>query len=221
MDIIKTLAKELSIRPGQAEAAVKLIDEGNTIPFIARYRKEATGSLNDEVLRQLDQRLRYLRNLEERKEQVLASIEEQGKLTEELRAQIQGAATLVAVEDLYLPYRPKRRTRATAAGSGDWSRWRRFCGPRRRSGPWRKRRRPLWIRSGRCRTRRRPWPAPAIFWRSGLRTRRNTGPRFGPTRCGTASFSRRPRIRTPPRSTTPTTGTRSRCPSWRATGFWP
>ena len=115
MDIIGTLAKELGIRPGQAEAAVKLIDEGNTIPFIARYRKEATGSLNDEVLRQLDERLRYLRNLEERKEQVLASIEEQGKLTEELRAKIAAAATLVAVEDLYLPYRPKRRTRATIA----------------------------------------------------------------------------------------------------------
>ena len=115
MDIIQILAQELQIRKSQAEAAVRLIDEGNTIPFIARYRKEMTGGLNDEVLRQLDERLRYLRNLEERKEQVLASIEEQGKLTEELRQKITAAATLVAVEDLYLPYRPKRRTRATIA----------------------------------------------------------------------------------------------------------
>ena len=98
MDIIKALAKELNIREGQVDATVKLIDEGNTIPFIARYRKEVTGSLNDEVLRQLDERLRYLRNLEEKKEQVLATIEEQGALTEELKAQILAAATLVAVE---------------------------------------------------------------------------------------------------------------------------
>lgn len=115
MDIIKALAKELNIREGQVDATVKLIDEGNTIPFIARYRKEVTGSLNDEVLRQLDERLRYLRNLEEKKEQVLATIEEQGALTEELKAQILAAVTLVAVEDLYRPYRPKRRTRATIA----------------------------------------------------------------------------------------------------------
>ncbi|MCD8015583.1 MAG: RNA-binding transcriptional accessory protein [Lachnospiraceae bacterium] len=115
MDIIKTLAQELEIRPAQAEAAVKLIDDGNTIPFIARYRKEATGSLNDEVLRTLFERLTYLRNLEEKKAQVLATIEEQGKLTPELRAQIEEAQTLVMVEDLYRPYRPKRRTRATIA----------------------------------------------------------------------------------------------------------
>jgi len=115
MDIIKKLAEELNIGRHQAEAAVKLIDEGNTIPFIARYRKEATGSLNDEQLRSLHERLIYLRNLEEKKEQVLASIEEQGKLTEELRVQIINAQTLVAVEDLYRPYRPKRRTRATIA----------------------------------------------------------------------------------------------------------
>ena len=115
MDIIAKLAKELQIRVQQAEAAVTLIDEGNTIPFIARYRKEATGALNDEVLRNLSERLTYLRNLEEKKEQVLASIEEQDKLTEELRQQILAAETLVAVEDLYRPYRPKRRTRATIA----------------------------------------------------------------------------------------------------------
>ena len=115
MDIIAKLAEELKIRRQQAEAAVKLIDEGNTIPFISRYRKEATGALNDEVLRNLFERLTYLRNLEEKKEQVLSSIEEQGKLTQELRMQISTAETLVAVEDLYRPYRPKRRTRATIA----------------------------------------------------------------------------------------------------------
>ena len=115
MNITKTLAEELNIRPEQAEAAVKLIDEGNTIPFIARYRKEATGSLNDEVLRLLDERLRYLRNLDEKKQQVLATIREQGSLTAELEKQIMEAATLVAVDDLYRPYRPKRRTRATVA----------------------------------------------------------------------------------------------------------
>ena len=115
MDIIKTLQQELNIRYSQAEAAVKLIDEGNTIPFIARYRKEATGSLNDEVLRALDERLRYLRNLEEKKEQVIGTIREQGKLTEELERQIREATTMVAVDDLYRPYRPKRRTRAMIA----------------------------------------------------------------------------------------------------------
>lgn len=115
MDIIEKIAQELQIKKGQAEAAVKLIDEGNTIPFIARYRKEATGALNDEVLRTLFDRLNYLRNLEEKKETVLKSIEEQGKLTEELRRQILEAQTQVAVDDLYRPYRPKRRTRATIA----------------------------------------------------------------------------------------------------------
>ena len=115
MDIILKLSEELGIKKSQAEAAVKLIDEGNTIPFIARYRKEVTGSLNDEVLRNLYERLTYLRNLEERKETVLNSIEEQGKLTEELKAQILAAETMVAVEDLYRPYKPKRRTRATIA----------------------------------------------------------------------------------------------------------
>ena len=102
MDIIKVLQEELKIRYQQAEAAVKLIDEGNTIPFIARYRKEVTGALDDEVLRNLDERLRYLRNLEERKEAVISSIREQDKLTPELEKQILDAATLVAVEDLLL-----------------------------------------------------------------------------------------------------------------------
>ena len=115
MDIIKQLQQELQIGRQQVEAAVKLIDEGNTIPFIARYRKEATGSLNDEILRNLDERLRYLRNLEERKEQVISSIRDQEKLSPELEKQILDAATLVAVEDLYRPFRPKRRTRAIIA----------------------------------------------------------------------------------------------------------
>ena len=115
MDIIKAIASELNVRNGQVEAAVKLIDEGCTIPFISRYRKEATGALNDEQLRNLDERLKYLRNLEDKKAQVIESIEEQGLLTDELKAQIEKAKTMVAVEDLYRPYRPKRRTRATIA----------------------------------------------------------------------------------------------------------
>ena len=115
MDINQKITEELGVKKWQVEAAVKLIDEGNTIPFIARYRKEATGTLDDEQLRKLYEKLTYLRNLEEKKEQVLASIEEQGKLTEELKAKIVAAQTLVVVEDLYRPYRPKRRTRATIA----------------------------------------------------------------------------------------------------------
>ena len=115
MDINGELAAKLGVKRSQVDAAVKLIDEGNTIPFIARYRKEATGSLNDEVLRDLFEQLQYLRNLEERKSHVIESIEEQGLLTEELKEAILSATTLVAVEDLYLPYRPKRRTRATIA----------------------------------------------------------------------------------------------------------
>lgn len=115
MDIILKIKEELKVEKWQVEAAVKLIDEGNTIPFISRYRKEVTGSLNDEQLRDLHERLTYLRNLEEKKEQVLGSIEEQGKLTEELRTKIEAAETLVVVEDLYRPYRPKRKTRASVA----------------------------------------------------------------------------------------------------------
>ena len=115
MDINQKLTEELNVKRWQIDAAVKLIDEGNTIPFISRYRKEVTGSLNDEQLRKLHERLTYLRNLEEKKEQVISSIEEQGKMTEELHNQILAAETLVTVEDLYRPYRPKRRTRATIA----------------------------------------------------------------------------------------------------------
>ena len=115
MDIIQKITEELNVMKWQVEAAIRLIDEGNTIPFIARYRKEATGTLDDEQLRKLSERLIYLRNLEEKKEQVLCSIEEQGKLTEELKAEVLAAQTQVAVDDLYRPYRPKRRTRATIA----------------------------------------------------------------------------------------------------------
>ena len=115
MDIAKKIAEELKIQVWQVEAVIKLIDEGNTIPFIARYRKEQHGTLNDEQLRNLEERLTYLRNLEERKQTVLANIEEQGKLTAELRKQIEEAQTQVLLEDLYRPYRPKRRTRATIA----------------------------------------------------------------------------------------------------------
>lgn len=115
MDINQRLTEELGVKRWQIDAAVKLIDEGNTIPFISRYRKEATGSLNDEQLRKLHERLVYLRNLEDKKAQVISSIEEQGKMTEELKKQILAAETLVTVEDLYRPYRPKRRTRATIA----------------------------------------------------------------------------------------------------------
>ncbi len=115
MDIILKLKEELQVEKWQVEAAVKLIDEGNTIPFISRYRKEATGALNDEILRNLYERLTYLRNLEDKKNQVLSSIEEQGKLTDELKERILAAETLVVVEDLYRPYRPKKKTRASVA----------------------------------------------------------------------------------------------------------
>ena len=115
MDINQRLTEELDVKRWQIDAAVQLIDEGNTIPFISRYRKEATGELNDEQLRKLYERLVYLRNLEEKKEQVISSIEEQGKLTAELKKQILDAQTLVVVEDLYRPFRPKRRTRAIIA----------------------------------------------------------------------------------------------------------
>ena len=115
MDILGVLTSELGVKRSQIEAAVNLIDEGNTIPFIARYRKEVTGSLNDEVLRNLDERLKYLRGLEDRKTQVLAAIEDQGKLTADLKKKIEDAETMVAVEDLYLPFRPKRKTRASVA----------------------------------------------------------------------------------------------------------
>ena len=115
MDIIAKLAEEFHIRTAQVEQTVALIDEENTIPFIARYRKEVTGGLSDVVLRDLDERLKYLRNLEERKEEVLRLIEEQGKLTEELKAEIEKAEVLQRVEDLYKPFKQKKATRASKA----------------------------------------------------------------------------------------------------------
>ena len=115
MDILKKLAEEFKLNAWQVENTVKLIDEGNTIPFISRYRKEATGELNDEILRDLNERLSYLRNMEERKADVKRIIEEQGKLTPELAAAIDKAEKLTEIEDLYRPYRPKRKTRATIA----------------------------------------------------------------------------------------------------------
>ena len=115
MNIIKKISEELDVKEWQVQAAVDLIDEGCTIPFIARYRKEKTGSLNDEILRNLGERLTYLRNLEEKKAQVIAAIEGQEKMTPQLKKQIEEAQTMVAVEDLYRPYRPKRRTRAMIA----------------------------------------------------------------------------------------------------------
>ena len=115
MDITLQLSKELNIRQEQAQAAVRLIDEGNTIPFISRYRKDVTGGLNDEVLRNLHERLEYIRNLEDKKQQVIRAITQQDKMTPELMKQITAADTMVAVDDLYLPYRPKRRTRASVA----------------------------------------------------------------------------------------------------------
>ena len=115
MDIILTLAKELNIKSTQAEGAVKLIDEGNTIPFIARYRKEVTGSMDDQVLRTLADRLEYLRNLEATREKIKATIEEQGAMTEELAAAIDAASTMTELDDIYRPYRPKRKTRASVA----------------------------------------------------------------------------------------------------------
>ena len=114
-NILKKISEELGIKLWQAEAATELIDSGCTIPFIARYRKEATGAMDDEVLRSFDERLKYLRNLEERKQTVLAAIEEQGKLTDELKAKIEAAETAAVLEDLYRPYKPKRKTRASVA----------------------------------------------------------------------------------------------------------
>ena len=126
MDIIQKITEELNVMKWQVEAAVRLIDEGNTIPFIARYRKEATGTLDDEQLRKLSERLIYLRNLEEKKEQVLCSIEEQGKLTEELKAEVLAAQTQVAVDDLYRPYRRSGEQGQQSQRKRDWSPLRHF-----------------------------------------------------------------------------------------------
>ena len=125
MDIVKKLCEEFSITPKQADGTIKLIDEGNTIPFIARYRKEATGSLDDEVLRNFDERLKYLRSLEERKEEIINHLTELEVITDELREKIATAQILQELEDIYRPYRPKRRTRATVAKEKVLSHWHR------------------------------------------------------------------------------------------------
>ena len=123
IDFARTIAGELAVRPAQVARSIELFDDDNTVPFVARYRKEVTGGLDEEQLRIILERLTYLRNLEARKEVVLKSIEEQGKLTDELRARIEAATTLQEVEDLYLPYKPKRRTRATIARERGLDRW--------------------------------------------------------------------------------------------------
>lgn len=115
MDILQKLTQEFSVKLWQVENAVKLIDDGNTIPFIARYRKEATGSLDDQLLRDLSDRLTYLRNMEEQKEKIIASIEEQELMTDEIMVSIESASTLTELEDIYRPFRPKRKTRASVA----------------------------------------------------------------------------------------------------------
>jgi uncharacterized protein len=134
--ILLQIAAELKVRPAQVQAAVALLDGGATVPFIARYRKEATDGLDDIQLRELEARLGYLRELEERRAAVLKSIAEQGKLTPELRAAIEAAPTKQELEDLYLPYKPKRRTKGMIAREAGWSRWPTGCSPTRRWSRW-------------------------------------------------------------------------------------
>lgn len=179
MDMIQKLTEELEVKKWQVEAAVRLIDEGNTIPFIARYRKEATGSLNDEQLRSLHERLIYLRNLEEKKEQVLASIEEQGKLTEELRVQIINAQTLVAVEDLYRPYRPKRRTRATIAKEKGLEPLATLLMLQKYKSLWKKRRKNIFLQKKKYIQWKRPLQVQKTSLRRQFLTRQITGVLFG------------------------------------------
>ena len=176
MDILQVIADELQIKKGQVEKSVELIDEGATIPFIARYRKEVTGSLNDEQLRALSERLVYLRNLEEKKASVLATIEEQGKLTEELKKQIEAAMTMVALEDLYRPYRPKRRTRATIAK--EKGHLQRFYVHRRRKKRLRKRQQPLSMQKRAWKACRMPSTEPRIFLQRSMQMMPITGRSF-------------------------------------------
>ena len=166
MDIIQKIASELSVQDWQVDAAVKLIDEGCTIPFIARYRKEATGTLNDEQLRTLGTRLTALRNLEEKKEKILETIESQGKLTEELRAAIEAAETSVALDDLYRPFRPKRTTRATIAMEKGLSGLADILWAQKTERPWKRRHRPIFPRKRASRLWRKRSREPVTFWRS-------------------------------------------------------
>ena len=187
MNIAKQIAEELKIKVWQVEAVMELIDEGCTIPFIARYRKEKHGSLNDEQLRNLDERLTYLRNLEERKETVLASIEEQGKLTEELKQQILAAQTQVLLEDLYRPYRPKRRTRATIAKEKGLE------GLANQIllqllGHSVEEENSIWMRKKKLRQWSRQFPERWIFWRRQLRTKPITELQFVRQQCRKAHW---------------------------------
>ena len=153
MDFVNRLAGEFKLRPQQVQAAVELLDAGNTIPFIARYRKEATGSLDDQVLREMAERLEYLRNLEKRREEIASSLEEQGVMTDELKAQLAKAVTLSELEDIYRPFRPKRRTRATVAkerGLEPLALWLMLS---------------ISMKKKKCPTWRRHWPGQGISWR--------------------------------------------------------
>ena len=217
MDLIKTIAQELQVGSHQVKAAVDLIDQGKTIPFIARYRKEATGSLNDEQLRLLHERLVYLRNLEEKKEQVLRSIEEQGKLTPELKAQILAAQTLVLVEDFYRPYRPKKRTRATIAKE-NWSRWQSESGSRRSKVPSKRKRGRISQKKRKSAPWRRPSPAPGIFWPNRFPRRQITGSIYATPPGRRERCSLRQRMRKPRASTRCTMHLRKRRQSWPDTG---
>lgn len=162
------IAEELGVRERQVKAAVDLLDGGSTVPFIARYRKEATEMLDDAQLRTLEERLRYLRELEERRTAILESVREQGKLTEEVEAQIRGAETKARLEDIYLPFKPKRRTKAQIAREAAWSRWPRACSATRRSTRSPRRRRSS-TRTRASPTRRPRWTAPGRSSPSGSR----------------------------------------------------
>lgn len=169
MDMMQTLSQELSVPRGQIESAVRLMDEGNTIPFIARYRKEATGGLDDTVLRNLSERLSYLRNLEKRRQEVFALIEESGKLEgrelEQLRAALEKAQMLSEIEDLYRPYRPKRRTRASVARERGLEGLAHFLKEQRQAATFKGRRQSMSTRTRRSRTQRRPSRERGTSWR--------------------------------------------------------
>ena len=174
--IVEILSEELNQKEEYVSNVVNLLDEGNTVPFIARYRKEMHGAMDDQAIRTLADRLQYLRNLEARRGEVKTSIENQGKLTEELAEKIENAATLAEVEDLYRPYKQKRRTRASQARERGLSPWRRCCLPRGRIAPIRWRRRlSMWIRKRVWRLPRTPWQAPGTSSRKTSPTMRPFG----------------------------------------------
>ena len=193
MNITAVIAQELNIREAQVEAVISLLDEGNTIPFIARYRKEMHGALNDEIIRSLEERLNYLRNLDARREAILSAIDEQGKLTETLRRQIDAAETLVALEDLYRPYKQKKRTRGMIAREKGLAPLAKFlldnftnCNPEAEAAEY--------MRRMRCISRR-------IFSRRRFPITRSTGLSFEGRPTRTASWYARRRTRKRSRST--------------------